>query len=124
MIQCLNHILSWARLQGPKTAQAKGGEKVKAYELLIMMNPSLDDDARADIVEKVQSLVTAEGGTVDTVDDWGKRALAYEIDKIKDAYYTLVDFHHEPFAIAEIERVLRITDGIMRYLLVHREDKE
>jgi small subunit ribosomal protein S6 len=96
---------------------------VKAYELLIMINPTLDEQAVAAIVERAQGLITAEGGTIDSVDDWGKRPLAYEIDKLKDAYYALIEFQHDPFAIAEIDRVLHITDGIMRYMLVCREDK-
>jgi len=89
-----------------------------------MINPTLDEEAVAAVVTKAQALITAEGGTVDSVDDWGKRPLAYEIDHLKDAYYTLIEFSHDPHAIAEIERVLRITDGIMRYMLVCREDKE
>jgi small subunit ribosomal protein S6 len=97
---------------------------VKAYELLIMKSPTLDEDGVAAIVDRAQQLITAEGGVVDSIDDWGKRPLAYEIDHQKEGYYTLIDFHHEPFAIAEIERVLRITDGIVRYLLVAREDRE
>jgi small subunit ribosomal protein S6 len=97
---------------------------VKAYELLILIDPALDEQACAAIAEKAQTLVTAQGGTVDNVEEWGKRSLAYEINKLKDAYYTLVEFHHDPFAVAEIDRVLRITDGIMRFMLICRSDKE
>jgi len=124
MIQYSVHNLSRDSLHAPETAKAKGGEIVKAYELLIMNNPTLDEEAVAAIVERAQVLITAEGGTVDNVDDWGKRPLAYEINHLKDGYYTLIDFQHDPHAIAEIERVLRITDGIVRYMLVAREDKE
>jgi small subunit ribosomal protein S6 len=119
----LSHNLSWERLHVLKTVQSEGGEIVKAYELLMMINPTLDEQACVAIAEKSQALITAEGGTVDSVNEWGKRTLAYEINKLKDAYYTLVEFHHDPFAIAEIDRVLRITDGIMRYMLVCRTDK-
>jgi len=124
VIQCFAHNLSRDSLHAPETAKAKGGEIVKAYELLIMNKPTLDEEAVTAIVERAKTLITAEGGVVDNVDDWGKRPLAYEIDKLKDGYYVLIDFHHDPHAIAEIERVLRITDGIMRYMLVGRQDKE
>ena len=97
---------------------------MKAYELLMMMNPTLDEAARTAVVEKAHSLITAEGGSIDETDDWGKCPLAYEIDHISEAYYVRVDFHHDPFAIAEIDRVLRITDGLMRFMLVCRYDKE
>lgn len=97
---------------------------MKAYELLLMFNPTLDDEARTALTDKAQALVTADGGVVDNVDDWGKRKLAYEIAKLHDAYYTLVEFHSEPAGIAEIDRVLRITDGVVRFMIVRRDDKE
>ena len=97
---------------------------MKAYELLLMLNPSLDEEARAVVLDKIQGVITAGGGVVDTVDSWGKRKLAYEIDKLTEGEYTLVDFHIAPAAIAELDRVLRITDPVVRFMLVHREDRE
>lgn len=97
---------------------------MKAYELLLMINPTSTEDQVAAYVEKARGLITADGGVVDNTDDWGKRKLAYEIDKLNDAYYVLVEFHSEPAAIAEIDRVLRITDGVMRFMISCRSDKE
>ena len=97
---------------------------MKAYELLLMLNPSLDDEARAGVLDKVQGVITADGGVVDTVDSWGKRKLAFEIDKVTEGDYVLVDFHTAPAAIAELDRVLRITDPVVRFMLVNREDKD
>ena len=97
---------------------------MKAYELLLLTNPSLDDEARSAVLEKVQNLLTADGGTVDSVDEWGKRKLAYEIASLAEGDYTLFDFHAEPASIAELDRVLHITDGVVRYMLVRREDRE
>lgn len=97
---------------------------MKAYELLLLTNPSLDDEARAAVLDKVQNLITVDGGTVDTLDEWGKRKLAYEIESLAEGDYTLVDFHTAPAAIAELDRVLHITDGVVRYMLVHREDRD
>jgi small subunit ribosomal protein S6 len=97
---------------------------MKAYELLLMLNPSLEEDARAAVLDKVQGVITADGGVVDTVDGWGKRKLAFEIGKITEGEYVLVDFHTKPAAIAELDRVLRITDPVVRFMIVHREDRE
>ena len=97
---------------------------MKAYELLLLTNPSLDDEARAAVLDKVQGVITADGGVVDSVDEWGKRKLAYEIASLTEGDYTLVDFHTAPAAIAELDRVLRITDGVVRHMLVHREDRD
>lgn len=97
---------------------------MKAYELLLMIKPSVDDEARAALLERVQTLTSAEGGVVDNVDEWGKRKLAYEINHLTDAYYVLIDFHNNPAQIAEIDRVLRITDAVLRFMIVSRDDKE
>lgn len=97
---------------------------MKAYELMLMLNPTLDDEARAAALEKVQGLITADGGVVDKVDEWGKRRLAFEIGKITDGDYVVVDFHASSSAIAEIDRVLHITDPVVRYMIVRREDRD
>jgi len=97
---------------------------VKAYELLILLNPSLDEESRAAVLDKFQGLITADGGVVDNVDSWGKRKLAFEVDKLTEGDYALIDFHTSPAAIAELDRVLHITDPVVRYMLVHREDRD
>jgi small subunit ribosomal protein S6 len=97
---------------------------MKAYEMLLLLDSSLDEEAREGVLEKVQGLITAEGGAVDNVDSWGKRRLAYEINDATDGDYVLVDFHHTPDAIAEIDRVLHITDPVFRYMLLRRDDRE
>ncbi|MBI5231852.1 MAG: 30S ribosomal protein S6 [Coriobacteriales bacterium] len=97
---------------------------MKAYELLLMLNPTLDEDARVGVTEKVNGLITADGGTVDNADTWGKRKLAFEIGKMTEGDYELIEFHANPDAIAEIDRVLHITDPVVRYMIVRRDDKE
>ena len=97
---------------------------MKAYELLILLDPSLDDEARAAVLDKTQGVITADGGVVDGVDAWGKRKLAYEIGKITEGDYVLINLHTAPAAIAELDRVLRITDPVVRFMLTSREDKE
>jgi len=96
---------------------------VKAYELLLFFNPTLSDDERAAALERVQSLIRDGGSTLESVDEWGKRKLAYEIDKLTDGDYVLFEFSAQPDAIAEIDRVLRITDAVVRFIIVQREDQ-
>ncbi len=97
---------------------------MKAYELMLMLDPTLDEDARAAMLEKAQGLITADGGVVDNVEDWGKRRLAFEIGKLTDGDYIVIDFHATASAIAEIDRVLHITDPVVRYMIVRREDRD
>jgi small subunit ribosomal protein S6 len=97
---------------------------VKAYELLLLLNPSLDEESRAALLDKVQGLIAADGGVVDNLDSWGKRKLAFEVDKQTEGDYALIDFHTTPDAIAELDRVLHITDPVLRYMLLRREDRE
>ena len=69
--------------------------------------------------------VLAEGnGKVDNVDEWGKRKLAYEINGLTDGDYTLIDFHADPQSIAELDRILRITDAVMRHMITARPDRD
>lgn len=97
---------------------------MKAYELMLMLNPTLDDETRASMLEKAQGLITADGGVVDKVDEWGKRRLAFEIDKLTEGDYIVIDFHATPSAIAELDRVLHITDPVLRYMVVRRDDRD
>jgi len=97
---------------------------VKAYELLLLLDPSLDEESRAGVLDKVQGVITTDGGVVDNVDSWGKRKLAFEIGKMTEGDYALLDFHTMPAAIAELDRVLHITDPVVRYMLVNREDRD
>jgi len=97
---------------------------MKAYELMLMLDTSLDEDARAAVLAKVNEVITAPGGVVDNVEEWGKRRLAFEIGKVTDGDYVVVDFHTAPADIAEVDRVLHITDAVMRFMVVRRDDRE
>lgn len=96
---------------------------MKAYELLFFVNPSLDDEARAGVMKRIDATIVENGGVVDSVEDWGKRKLAYAIDKLTEGDYTLINFHIDPASIAELDRVLGITDGLIRSMIVRRDDR-
>jgi small subunit ribosomal protein S6 len=91
------------------------------YELTVVVNAKLEDEERAAAVEKVKEYVTRFGGTVVNVDEWGKKRLAYEIQKMKEAYYYFVQFEAEADVPAEIEAKLRIQENILRFLCVKQE---
>ena len=97
---------------------------MKAYELLFFVDPTITDEARAGVMKRIDVAITENGGTVDNVDNWGKRKLAYEINKLTEGDYTLINFHADPTQIAELDRVLRINDSVKRHMVVRRSENE
>ena len=93
------------------------------YELAVVLSAKLEDEERAAALEKVQGYITRFGGTVTGVDDWGKKRLAYEIQKMKEGFYYFIQFEAESSAPAEIESRIRIMDNVLRYLVVKNETK-
>ena len=87
------------------------------YETLFIVTPTLGEEDVAAVADKFKALVEANG-TLDKVEDWGKRRLAYPINDLTEGYYTLVQFTSAPAFPAELDRVFKITDGIMRSLIV------
>lgn len=97
---------------------AKTTEK---YELMYIINPNLSEEDNAAIVEKFKALVE-QNGTIDEMELMGKRKLAYEINYIAEGFYVLVKFTSSPDFPAELDRVLGITDGVMRSLITVRPE--
>ena len=97
---------------------------MKAYELLFFVAPNTDEETRAGVMKRIDVAITAEGGVVDSVEDWGKRKLAFEINDLTDGDYTLINFHADPQQIAELDRVLRINDAVKRHMVVCRSDRD
>lgn len=97
---------------------------MKAYELLFFVAPSIDEETRLAVMKRIDTAITADNGTVDNVDNWGKRKLAYEVNGLTDGDYTLIDFHANPESIAELDRVLRITDAVERFMIVKHTDRD
>ena len=91
------------------------------YELAVVVNAKIEDEERAQVIEKVKDMITRFGGNVTDVDEWGKRRLAYEIQKMKEAYYYFVHFEADDTVPGEIEQRIRIMDNVLRYLCVKQE---
>ena len=85
------------------------------YEVLYIIDPTQGEEGIAALVEKFKAMVEAEG-TLSNIDEWGKRRLAYEIDDKTEGYYVLMNMETNPAFPAELERVMKITDGVMRVL--------
>ena len=93
---------------------------MNSYELLYILNNELADEAKESVIEKLNAVVTANGGTVDGVDKWGTRRLAYPINYKNEGYYVLVNFTAPATLPDELERVMRITDAVIRFMIVKR----
>ena len=93
------------------------------YELTLVVNAKIEDDERAQVIEKVKALVERFGGKISDVDESGKKRLAYEIQKMGEAYYYFIQFDANAEAPAQIEASVRIMESVLRYLCV-RQDAE
>ena len=92
------------------------------YELAVVVSAKIEDDARAAAVDKCKALIERFGGQITNVDEWGKKKLAYEIDKMNEGFYYFIQFDAEPTAPADIEKRVRIVDGVIRYLIVKQNE--
>lgn len=93
------------------------------YELALIVNAKIEDDARAAVVEKAKEYITRFGGTVTDVEDWGKKKLAYEIQKMSEGFYYFIHFDAEAGVPGKLEQSVRIMDNVLRFLCVRRDDE-
>ena len=91
------------------------------YELCVVVSAKLEDEARAELVERIKDMISRHEGNVTDVDEWGKKRLAYEIEKMHEAFYYFIHFEAEPTAPAQIESRMCIMDGVLRYLCVRQD---
>ena len=92
------------------------------YELALVVNAKIEDDARTATVEKAKEYITRFGGQITDVDDWGKKRLAYDIQKMNEAYYYFIHFDAEADVPAQIEENVRIMDNVLRFLCVRADE--
>ncbi len=91
------------------------------YEVLYVIDPAMEDEPRKELIERFSGIITGNGGTVDKIDEWGKRRLAYPINFKNEGYYVLLHMTAAPEFPRELERNLQISDQIMRYLVTRIE---
>ena len=96
---------------------------MRHYEMMVILDPALEEGTVQPSLEQFLTVVTAGGGTVDKVDVWGRRRLAYEIDKKSEGIYTVVDLVAEPDAIKELDRQLNLNEAVLRTKVMRPEHR-
>ena len=95
---------------------------MRIYEELFIIKPDATEEEIDQIVEQMTGVVTAAGGTIDKNEKWGKRRLAYRVDKHREGYYVLLQFTCGPETVKELERRLRVTDAVIKFLTVRLDE--
>jgi small subunit ribosomal protein S6 len=95
---------------------------VTEYEILLLLDPELAEEKQADVVARLRALIEKGGGTFERHDVWGRRKLAYPIDKKEDGIYHLLSFASSPETLDELSRVLKIDDDVMRHMATRRPE--
>ena len=94
---------------------------MREYEVMLILPPDAEDSAVDGVVQRIRAILTDRGGETGRVDKWGRRRLAYEIARNTEGYYVVVQFRSEPGAIPELDRVLSLTDEVIRFKVVLRK---
>jgi small subunit ribosomal protein S6 len=113
--------LRFARSVVEGLSRGKENLNMRNYELIVIIQPDLDETAVTGVIEKVQGWISDSGGTVAKVDIWGKRRMAYAINKRQEGQYVLLEVNMKPTFSSELERNLRFLEPIMRYSLINRD---
>ncbi|MGX8796541.1 30S ribosomal protein S6 [Fusibacter sp. JL298sf-3] len=95
---------------------------MRKYETIFILKPSIEEEKRNQLIAKFTDIIAADG-EVEKVEEWGNKRLAYEIEKLRDGYYVLVNFKANTSLPKELERNFRITDEVIRYIVVNLEEK-
>ena len=88
------------------------------YESMVVLMPTLTEEEYNASIARVKGVIESDGGVIDSVDEWGKRRLAYEINKINEGYYVLFTFSAKPELPKELDRILRISDKVVRHMII------
>ncbi len=107
---------------GMRARDQKEVTSMNKYELAVVVSARIEDEERAAVVDRCKALVERFGGVITEVDDWGKKRLAYEVQKMKEAFYYFIRFDAESTAPIEIESRIRIMDNVIRYLIVRQDE--
>lgn len=94
---------------------------MRKYETIFIQNPTLDDETVNKNIEKFKGVIENGGGVIENVDFWGKRKLAYEINKQNEGFYTLINFSAQSELPKELDRIFRISDNILRHIIIKQE---
>ncbi len=96
---------------------------MRKYEIMYILNASLEEAARQETIDTLHKIITDDGGTIDKIDEWGVREFAYRIEDMTKGYYMVVEFQADSAAVAELDRICRINQNVVRHLIVNLEEK-
>ncbi|WP_147536003.1 30S ribosomal protein S6 [Bacillus marasmi] len=96
---------------------------MKKYEVMYIIRPNIEDEAKKALVERFNSILTENGAEVNETKDWGKRRLAYEINDFRDGYYQILNVNAAPAAVEEFSRLAKISEDIIRHIVIKQEVK-
>jgi len=115
----------WTTTPAPPVGavQTRGGGELRQYEVMLILPPEAEESVLAGVLDRISGIVSESGGQVGNVDRWGRRRLAYEIDRRNEGYYVVVELRAEPAVIAPLERALHLADDVVRFKVAVREDK-
>jgi small subunit ribosomal protein S6 len=97
---------------------------LRDYEILFIVRPELDEEQLGEAVKTVDNLIANLGGTCQNTNVWGKRRLAYEVDRLREGHYVLTDFELDPNRLGEMEATLKISETVFRHLIVRKPEKK
>lgn len=94
---------------------------MRAYEVMYIVKP-MEDEAVEAVINKFDTLLANQGAADMQIDRWGKKHLAYEIEDLSEGYYVLLNFNAEPAAVKELDRVMKITDDVLRHMIINKSE--
>ena len=97
---------------------------MKKYEIMYIVNASLDDAGRQNLMERLHKIITDHEGSIDKVDEWGVKEFAYEINHMNKGYYVVINVTANNEGIAEFQRLARINNNVVRYMVVKTQDEK
>lgn len=95
---------------------------MRKYEVMYIIRPNIDDESKKAVIERFSNVLTENGAEIIEEKDWGKRRLAYEINDFRDGYYHIINFQAEPAAVEEFDRLAKISEDIIRHLIVKEDE--
>ncbi|MDF2947388.1 MAG: rpsF [Bacillales bacterium] len=95
---------------------------MRKYEVMYIIRPNMEEEAQKALVERFAGVLTGGGATIESVKEWGKRRLAYEINDFRDGYYMLLNVTAEPAAVQEFDRLAKISEDIIRHIVIKQEN--
>ncbi|MBE6125691.1 MAG: 30S ribosomal protein S6 [Erysipelotrichaceae bacterium] len=96
---------------------------MRKYEIMYILNASLEEAARTELMETLHAIITNDGGEIVKIDEWGMKEFAYRIEDMTKGYYVVVTFNSNADAVAELDRICRINQNVVRHMIVNLEEK-